>query len=169
MGIRGLDLSDLFVSGASYKRLGSEEMMRSTFQKLDREIAAIFLGLSDGTISKAIEYSKVRTAFDHPLKDYSPIFDDLVSLKMEIDVLRFYLYGSGDEYSRALIKIKAKDLSLRATRVSLQTHGGYGYIHDFGIEKYYRDAMALSVYFGQDKYENMVLSDHIFGEAGGII
>ncbi|KAA8922752.1 acyl-CoA dehydrogenase family protein [Thermoplasma sp.] len=169
LGLRGMDLSDIDFDSSSYEKVGSEEKLRMELKKSDGEIASIFLGLADGTMQKAIDYSKVRTAFDHPLKDYTPIFDEIVNARTQIDLIRFYLYGNQGEYARALCKVKAKDIALTASRSSLQIHGGYGYIHDFGIEKYYRDAMALAVYFGDDSWENGVISQTVMGEKGGII
>ncbi|WP_048161513.1 acyl-CoA dehydrogenase family protein [Thermoplasma acidophilum] len=169
LGLRGMDLSDVDFDSSTYEKVGSEEKLRMELKNSDGEVAAIFLGIADGTMIKAADYSKVRNAFDRPLKDYTPIFDEIVSAKTEIDLIRFYLYGNQSEYAKALCKIKAREIALTASRSSLQIHGGYGYIHDFGIEKYYRDAMAMAVYFGEDSWENSVISQAVLGEKGGII
>ncbi len=169
LGLRGMDLSDVDFDSSTYEKVGSEEKLRTELKNSDGEIAAIFLGVADGTMAKAADYSKVRTAFDHPLKDYTPIFDEIVAARTQIELIRYYLYGNQGEYAKALSKIKAKEIALLATRSSLQIHGGYGYIHDFGIEKYYRDAMALAVYFGDDSWENGIISEVVIGERGGII
>ncbi|MGC8609121.1 MAG: acyl-CoA dehydrogenase family protein [Thermoplasmata archaeon] len=165
LGIRGMDFSDIEFNSSDFEKIDGKGI-KTISERLSsdrRFVAVIFAGLSAGTIDKAVEYSKVRFAFDHPLKDFGPLASSLASMKSEIDMIRNFTYSASDDYSSAVSKIKAKALSVDASRLSLQVHGGYGYIQDFGIEKFYRDAMALSIIFGDDSSENRAISDHIFG------
>ncbi len=171
LGIRGLDFSDVQFDTDDYHLLGGKniESLTEALVRDGKIISAIFIGLSEGAIDKAIEYSKTRSAFDHPLKDFGPISSSLLAMKTEIDLIKSYAYSAISRYESAISKIKAKKISTDATRLSLQIHGGYGYIEDFGIEKFYRDSMALTVIFGNDTYENALLSDHVFGDKSGFI
>ncbi len=171
LGIRGLDFSDVQFDTDDYHLLRGKnlESLTEVLVRDEKIISAIFIGLSEGVIDKAIEYSKARSAFDHPLKDFGPISSQLMFMKTEIDLIKSYAYSATGKYESAISKIKAKKISLDAARLSLQIHGGYGYIEDFGIEKFYRDSMALTVIFGNDTYDNAILSDHIFGGKSGFI
>ncbi len=171
LGIRGLDFSDVEFDTGDYEAIQNRNYgnVTSAITSSGKFISAIFTGLSEGTVDKAIEYSKVRFAFDHPLMDYGPIASSLSFMKMEIDMIRSFSYSASDSYETALSKIKAKAVSVDAARLALQVHGGYGYIEDFGIEKFYRDAMALSIIFGNDDNENTIVSEHIFGGKSGSV
>ena len=151
LSFRGLNYGTLKADSSDYEVLSSEgkKALSSAIDNSDLEVAAIALGISRGALDKAVEYVKVRKTFDRPLKDYGPVSATLSKLMAELEILGCYMRNldHGNRKDRLMIKILSVDLAKRATKYSLQFHGGYGYIEDFGVEKFYRDAMGLSILF----------------------
>lgn len=142
LGFRGIRQFRISVSNKSFEEVGKlgDELY------FDGEISAIAIGIARGAVSKAIEYSRVRNTFNHPLKDYGPVAFSLSELHSSIGILENFLYSDQERSPEDLLraKIMAVSLAKQASRESVQVHGGYGYIEDFGVERYYRDSMMLS-------------------------
>ncbi|QRF75410.1 putative acyl-CoA dehydrogenase [Thermoplasmatales archaeon] len=173
LGFRGLALSQIVVDSDNYANIGSEglEQMTKVMDALDLETSAIALGISEGALNKAIEYTKVRSTFEHLLKDYEPVAFSLSHLSAEIDTLKSFLFDRDELDAKEKLELKflSVDLAKRCTKQALQSHGGYGYLQDFGVEKFYRDAMALSSMFFRRERDNRRLSEEVFqGKAGFI-
>lgn len=173
LSFRGLNYGTIDVSTGDYSTLSEDgaATLGKVMDGMDLEVAALALGMSKGALDKAIEYVKVRKTFDRPLKDYGPVASSLSGLMAEYEVLNHYL-ASGeheDERDGLMIKKLAVDLAKRATKYSLQFHGGYGYIEDFGVEKFYRDSMGLAILFQRPHADSQRLSKEVFGEKSGYL
>jgi alkylation response protein AidB-like acyl-CoA dehydrogenase len=154
MGFRGLNFSKVefnssFTEENIIAKNGAEKIMEELLEESDLAIAAISLGMSENVLSKAIEYSKVRKAFESLLAEFqSPAFAmseyyaELKSLQNYLDTLSV---SEPNKKEHLMLKYLATNFARRAAKLSLQVHGGYGYLEDFQIEKYYRDSMALSL------------------------
>ncbi len=173
LSFRGLSNGSLEISSGDFTVLSQngEEALKSIVDSLDLEVAAIALGTAKGALDKAIEYVKVRKTFERPLKDYGPVANGLSRLMAEYLSLSSFLDTVDENDSRAklTLKILSVDFAKRATKASLQYHGGYGYIEDTGVEKFYRDAMGLSILFQRPHHDSMRLSKEIFGEKSGYL
>ena len=173
LSFRGFGYGKARIDSSDYLSLGSGggKKIAGILESMDLEVAAVALGIARGAIQKAVEYTKVRKTFDRPLSDYGPVANNLSRLLAEIRMGEYSLkdvetMGPADQL---MAKIFAVDLSKRATKFALQYHGGYGYIEDFGIEKYYRDAVGLSVVFQRPRQDAMRLSQHVFGGKSGYL
>ncbi len=170
LGMRGLGISDVKLDMAQSRKVCKKSELEKALGNSSLEIASILLGIIKGALDKAIEYAKVRTTFDHYLKDYSPIAFSLSLLKSEEEMLRSYIYESDANPRKGLNALLFSEaLSKRATKQALQTHGGYGYLEDFGVEKFYRDAMAVSTILFRGKKDRKRLSDEVFGVNSGFL
>ncbi len=170
LGFRGLGLGNVSLKERPVEKIaesGGAALIQETIRNSGREVAAMALGMTGRSIDMAIDYSRVRKTFGRPLKDYEPVAFQLSGFKAQEEHLRTMVFFSTarDEY----IKPLATDLARRATKVALQVHGGYGYLEDFGVEKFYRDSMTLSIYFGPSKSDMRVLSREVYGEESGVI
>ena len=134
-------------------------------------VPASTLGTAKGALDKAIDYVKVRKTFERPLKDYGPVANGLSKLMAEYLALSQFMdsVDEKDERGRLSLKTLSVDFAKRATKAALQYHGGYGYIEDTGVEKFYRDAMGLSILFQRPHHDSMRLSKEIFGEKSGYL
>ena len=172
LGFRGLRFSSVKVDSGDVEVLGGNgmEMLEEALNGMDLEVAAIALGITAGAVAKAIDYSKGRTTFDHPLKDYQPVAFSLSSLKSEEEMLRTFIYGEGlSGMAKVMARVKSTQLARSATKQALQVHGGYGYFGDFGVEKFYRDAMALPLLFSRGVKDMQRLSQAVFESKAGFM
>jgi len=172
LGFRGLRFSSVKVDTGDFEVLGENGpgMLEEALNGMDLEVAAVGLGITAGALSKAIDYSKSRTTFEHPLKDYGPVAFSLSSLKSEEEELRNFIYGEGlSGTAKVMARIKSTQLARNATKQALQVHGGYGYFGDFGVEKFYRDAMALPLLFSRAAKDMQRLSQAVFDSKAGFM
>lgn len=174
LGFRGLSLKSVNVESADnevFKLDDDKQSLSKLLDDLNLEVAAVALGIADGSLAKAIEYSKVRSSFEHLLKDYQPIAFPITKLLGEKAMLEDFLLEREDfsDAEKLYAKLVAVELARDSSRQSIQTHGGYGYLEDFGVEKFYRDSMALSVIFGTRIMDQEKLSDIVFESKSGFI
>jgi alkylation response protein AidB-like acyl-CoA dehydrogenase len=172
LGFRGLRFSSVKVDSGDFEVLGENGpgLLEETLNSMDLGVAAIGLGIATGAIAKAIDYSKGRTTFEHPLKDYQPVAFSLSTLKSEEEMLRSFIYSEGlSGTARVMARIKSTQLARNATKQALQVHGGYGYFGDFGVEKFYRDAMALPLLFSRGSKDMERLSQAVFESKAGFM
>ena len=172
LGFRGLRFSSVKVDSGDYEVMGGDGLglMEEALNGMDLGVAAIALGITAGALTKAIDYSRSRTTFDHPLKDYQPVAFSLSSLKSEEEMLRSFIYSEGlSATARVMARVKATQLARNSTKQALQVHGGYGYFGDFGVEKFYRDAMALPLLFSRGVRDMQRLSQAVFESKAGFM
>ncbi|MGC8691652.1 MAG: acyl-CoA dehydrogenase family protein [Thermoplasmata archaeon] len=170
LGFRGLKFSRVEMDCEKYDYTGikTEEVMKN----IHLPVAAMAMGIAKGSIMKAMDYAGQRDAFMHKLKDFQPIAFNLSKAYSELDALNLYLIDAAlqrDYRKDLMIKTLSLDFAKRASKLALQTHGGYGYLLDFGIEKFYRDSMFLSVVLGNEIFDMKELSMEIFGSDSGYI
>jgi alkylation response protein AidB-like acyl-CoA dehydrogenase len=172
LGFRGLSFSSVVVDSADFETLSENGLrrMEKAFNDMDLDVAAVALGITSGALAKAIEYSKARITFEHPLKDYQPVAFTLSSLRAEEEMLRSFLYNTHlSGAGRVMARVRAVELAKNAAKQAIQVHGGYGYFEDSGVEKFYRDAMALSILFCRGTREMARLSEEVFQSKAGFI
>jgi len=172
LGFRGLRFSSVKVDSGDFEVLGADgpALLEGAMNDMDLGVAAIALGITSGAIAKAIDYSKGRTTFEHPLKDYQPVAFSLSSLKSEEEMLRSFIYGESlSGTAKVMARVKSTQLARNATKQALQVHGGYGYFGDFGVEKFYRDAMALPLLFSRGVKDMQRLSQAVFESKAGFM
>lgn len=173
LGFRGLRFSpvkfDTSISDAKEIPLNIEDVMDS----IHIPLSAIAIGIAQGALSKAISYAKERSAFLHKLKDFQPLAFGMAQAYSQLEILNEYLIqiaqSEKDVKKGLMLKIVSIDFARDVSKLALQVHGGYGYLMDFGIEKYYRDAMFLSILAGNHFDDKMRLSTMIFQEKAGWI
>ncbi|MDA8054646.1 MAG: acyl-CoA/acyl-ACP dehydrogenase [Thermoplasmatales archaeon] len=175
LGFRSIGFSSIVVDTEDFTILSKDgrKTMERMYEDLSIPVAAISLGMSEGVSQKALDYAKVRTAFGHYLKDFQPLAFDLSSLVAEMEILKRYfrdlLSSSPSQKEAMFLKHKSLTLAKDISRTSLQIHGGYGYLEDFGIEKFYRDSMALSVLFHSEEKDMEKLSGLVFESKAGFV
>jgi len=168
LGFRGagLGLFSIDAEENDMRIIGDGDAVRRVLLESSRHVAAIALGIAEGALEKAVAYAKQRSAFGSKLERFQPIAFDLTLSLSRIDALREYLFRNVDGPLKEGLaaKIMLLDAALEATRTAMQVHGGNGYFEEYGIEKYYRDAMALNTYTS-DRTEDMInLSHFILGK-----
>jgi len=129
-------------------------------------VAAMGVGLAQGALDQALAYAKERRAFGRPISSFQAIQAKLADLSSEIEAARLLVYKAAREkdlgrdfsLTAAQAKLKTGRLAVRATEEAVQIHGGYGYIEEYPVCRYYRDAKILTIGEGTDEVQQMVIA-----------
>ncbi|MBV9194129.1 MAG: acyl-CoA dehydrogenase family protein [Solirubrobacterales bacterium] len=129
-------------------------------------VAAMGVGLAQGALDQALGYAKERRAFGRPISKFQTIQAKLADLATEIEAARLLTYkaavlkdqGANFSLTAAQAKLKTGRLAVRATEEAVQIHGGYGYIEEYPVCRFYRDAKILTIGEGTDEVQQMVIS-----------
>ncbi len=173
LGFRGLKFSPVKFEAKRDKALELNIRLKEILDDTHLPLSAIAIGIAYGALTKAIAYSKERNAFLHKLKDFQPLAFGMAQAYSQLDILNEYMVSIAqaerDVKKELMLKIISIDFAREVSKLALQVHGGYGYLMDFGIEKYYRDAMFLSILGGNHIEEKKELASMIFEEKAGWI
>ncbi len=146
-------------------------------QTLDRSrpgVAAQALGIAQGAFDLAVDYVMQRRQFGQAIADFQGIQWMLADLATEIESARALLYKASrmiDAGERnvaklsAMAKLKCSDVAMRVTTDAVQLFGGYGYMRDYPIEKYMRDAKITQIYEGTNQIQRVVIGRNLLKEA----
>jgi short/branched chain acyl-CoA dehydrogenase len=129
-------------------------------------VAAMGVGLAQGALDQALAYAKERHAFGKPISKFQTIQAKLADLATEIEAARLLTYKSAwlkDQgrpfaLTAAQAKLKTGRLAVRAADEAVQIHGGYGYIEEYPVCRFYRDAKVLTIGEGTDEVQQMVIA-----------
>jgi short-chain 2-methylacyl-CoA dehydrogenase len=129
-------------------------------------VAAMGVGLAQGALDEAIAYAKERQAFGKPISKYQAIQAKIADLSAQIEAARLLTYRAAMEKDRgesftltaAQAKLITGRLAVRATEEAVQIHGGYGYIEEYPVCRFYRDAKILTIGEGTDEVQQMVIA-----------
>jgi short/branched chain acyl-CoA dehydrogenase len=129
-------------------------------------VAAMGVGLAQGALDEALAYAKERRAFGQPIGRFQAIQMKLADLSTEIEAARLLTYKAAVEKDRgqdfsltaAQAKLKTGRLAVRAAEEAVQIHGGYGFIEEYPVCRFYRDAKILTIGEGTDEIQQMVIA-----------
>ncbi len=129
-------------------------------------VAAMGVGLAQGALDEALAYAKERRAFGRPIAKFQAIQGKLADMATEIEAARLLTYkaarekDAGRDFSltAAQAKLKTGRLAVRCAEEAVQIHGGYGYIEEYPVCRFYRDAKILTIGEGTDEVQQMVIA-----------
>jgi short/branched chain acyl-CoA dehydrogenase len=129
-------------------------------------VAAMGVGLAQGALDQALAYAKERRAFGRPISKYQAIQGKLADMATEIEAGRLLVYkaarlkdkGESFTLTAAQAKLKTGRLAVRCAEEAVQIHGGYGYIEEYPVCRFYRDAKILTIGEGTDEVQQMVIA-----------
>jgi short/branched chain acyl-CoA dehydrogenase len=129
-------------------------------------VAVMAVGLAQGALDEALAYAKERRAFGQPISKFQTIQAKLADLSAQIEAARLLTYRAAIEKDRgesftltaAQAKLITGRLAVRATEEAVQIHGGYGYIEEYPVCRFYRDAKILTIGEGTDEVQQMVIA-----------
>lgn len=173
LGMRSSDTSQLVFDNVRVPKanlIGKEgEGFKQALKVLDSGrvgIAALALGLAQGALDAAVKYVKERKQFGKPLSEFQAIQFKLADMATQIEAARLMTYHAavaknrGENYTRlaAEAKLFASEVAERAAADAVQIHGGYGFIKDFPVEKFYRDVKVLTIGEGTSEVQRIVIA-----------
>jgi alkylation response protein AidB-like acyl-CoA dehydrogenase len=129
-------------------------------------IAAQALGIAQGSLEAAVRYSKERKAFEKPIAEFQAIQFKLADMATDIEAARLLTYKAaalkdaglpfGKEASMA--KLHASRTAVQCALEAIQIHGGYGYVREYLVERYLRDAKVTEIYEGTSEIQRIVIA-----------
>jgi short-chain 2-methylacyl-CoA dehydrogenase len=129
-------------------------------------VAAMGVGLAQGALDEALAYAKERRAFGQPISRFQAIQGKLADMSTEIAAARLLVHkaalekdaGRNFTLTAAQAKLKTGRLAVRCAEEAVQIHGGYGYIEEYPVCRFYRDAKILTIGEGTDEIQQMVIA-----------
>lgn len=132
-------------------------------------IAAQAVGIAEGAFERAVEYVKTRKQFDKPISSFQHTQFKIADMKTNIEAAKALLTQAaqakeaGESYSdkAAMAKLFSSRVAFEVADQAIQLMGGYGYIRDFEIERYLRDAKITEIYEGTSEVQRMVIAGKV--------
>ncbi|HTW41633.1 MAG TPA: acyl-CoA dehydrogenase family protein [Solirubrobacteraceae bacterium] len=129
-------------------------------------VAAMGVGLAQGALEQALSYAKERQAFGQPISKFQAIQAKLADMSTEIAAARLLVHkaalekdaGRNFTLTAAQAKLKTGRLAVRCAEEAVQIHGGYGFIEEYPVCRFYRDAKILTIGEGTDEVQQMVIA-----------
>jgi len=129
-------------------------------------IASLALGIAQGALDASLKYSKERKQFGKPISEFQAIQWKLADMATHIEAARLLTYRAGYHKNQgkdvtkesAMAKYFASEIAVQATNEAVQIHGGYGFIKDFPVEKFYRDVKLVTIGEGTSEIQKMVIA-----------
>jgi alkylation response protein AidB-like acyl-CoA dehydrogenase len=169
----GLDRFEARLDRArSGETTGRSSAALRTFEITRPMVGIQAVGIARAALEFAVAYAKERRQFGHPIIHHESVANLLADMATEVDAARLLIYraawmaASGTPYHRAegsMSKLKASEVAVRVTEQAVQVLGGYGYIRDFPVEKWYRDAKIYTIFEGTSEIQRMVIARALAG------
>ncbi len=135
-------------------------------------IAALSLGIARGAYKAALQYSKERKQFGKPISSFQAISFQLAEMATEIEAASLLtqkaseIKNRGEEVTQAgaMAKLFASETAVKVSGQAVQIHGGYGFVKDFPVEKFFRDAKLCTIGEGTSEIQKLVISRNLLKE-----
>jgi len=180
LGIRASDTAEIVLNNVKVPKenlIGGKEgqgfpQVMDLFN-INRVLAAAQgVGVAQGAFDQAINHVKKRKAFGQPIGKFQAIQFKLAEMATMIEAARVLTYQAGwlidngkkDPKLIAMAKCLAGEVGVRVTNDALQMHGGYGYINEYDIERFYRDAKVVEIYEATKEMEKNTIARQLLGK-----
>jgi butyryl-CoA dehydrogenase len=144
-----------------------------TLESTRPAVGAAAVGIARAALEYALEYALQRKTFGRPIAGHQAIAFKLADMATDVEAGRLliwkaaWLAGQGQPFAKAasMGKLKAGDVAMRVTEDAIQILGGYGYIRDFPVEKWHRDAKIYQIWEGTAEIQRLVIARELTGRA----
>ena len=176
LGVRGSPTGEVLLDGTRVpveNRIGAEgegfAIAMNTLNRSRPTIGAQAVGIAQGAIDQAAAYVKTRQQFGRPIAELQGLQFMLADMAMKTEAARGLVYRAtalidegdpGDELAKigAMAKCLASDTAMEVTTNGIQLLGGYGYVKEFPMERYFRDAKVTQIYEGTNQVQRVVIA-----------
>ena len=180
LGLRAQDTAELFLDGVRVPdtaRLGDEgEGFKVAMSALDNgriSLAAGSVGIAQGCVDASLAYAAERKQFGRSIATFQLVQELIADTAVETEAARMlawraaFLADAGEPYTLAASQAKyyASEVALRAANAAVQVHGGYGYVDEFPVQKYLRDARVSTLYEGTSQIQKLLIGRALTGES----
>ena len=183
MGISGSTTGELVFDGCripAASRLGDEGTgFKLAMRILDRSrpgVAAQALGIAQGATDYALEYARTRETMGKPIAEHQLIAAKLADMETKTEAARGLLYRFGQmadagvpegelTKASAMAKLMCGDVAMEVTTEAVQILGGYGYVKEYPVERFMRDAKITQIYEGTQEVQRLVIAREMLRES----
>jgi butyryl-CoA dehydrogenase len=179
LGLRAQDTGELTLDGVRVPAanvLGEEGGgLKVALSALDNgriSLAAGCVGIAQGCLEACLAYAKDRQQFSRPIASFQLVQELLAEIAVETDAARLLTWraalaadaGVRHTLESSIAKYYASEASVRAANAAVQVHGGYGYIDEYPVGKYLRDARVTTLYEGTSQIQKLIIGRALTGE-----
>ena len=180
LGLRAQDTAELFLDGVRVPdsaRLGGEgEGFKVAMSALDNgriSLAAGCVGIAQGCLDACVSYASERRQFGRPIAQFQLVQELIAEMAVETQAARLLTWqaaaasdsGRPHTLESSLAKYYASEVSVRAANAAVQVHGGYGYVDEYPVGKYLRDARVATLYEGTSQVQKLIIGRALTGES----
>ncbi|MGZ8706412.1 MAG: acyl-CoA dehydrogenase family protein [Gaiellaceae bacterium] len=180
LGLRAQDTAEVFLDGVRVpdsSRLGAKgDGFKVAMSALDNgriSLAAGCVGITQGCLDACLEYAGERRQFGKTIASFQLVQELLADMAVELEAARLLtwraalLADSGERHTleSSVAKYYASEVSVRAANAAVQVHGGYGYVDEYPVGKYLRDARVTTLYEGTSQIQKLIIGRALTGES----
>ncbi len=180
LGLRAQDTAEVFLDGVRVpdsSRLGAEgDGFKVAMSALDNgriSLAAGCVGIAQGCLDACVKYAGERRQFGKTISSFQLVQELLADISVELEAARLLtwraalLADSGQRHTleSSVAKYYASEVSVRAANAAVQVHGGYGYVDEYPVGKYLRDARVTTLYEGTSQIQKLIIGRALTGES----
>jgi butyryl-CoA dehydrogenase len=180
LGLRAQDTAEVFLDGVRVpdsSRLGAEgDGFKVAMSALDNgriSLAAGCVGIAQGCLDACVKYAGERRQFGKTISSFQLVQELLADMSVELEAARLLtwraalLADSGQRHTleSSVAKYYASEVSVRAANAAVQVHGGYGYVDEYPVGKYLRDARVTTLYEGTSQIQKLIIGRALTGES----
>ena len=180
LGLRAQDTGELTLDGVhvpAENTLGGEgEGMKVALSALDNgriSLAAGCVGIAQGCLDTCLSYAKERRQFGRSIASFQLVQELLAEIVVETEAARLLTWraalaadkGERHTLESSIAKYYASEVSVRASNAAVQIHGGYGYVDEYPVGKYLRDARVTTLYEGTSQIQKLIIGRQLTGES----
>jgi alkylation response protein AidB-like acyl-CoA dehydrogenase len=180
LGLRAQDTAELFLDGV---RVGEDAVLgevggglKVALSALDNgriSLAAGCVGIAQGCLDASVAYARERQQFGRSIAAFQLVQELIAEIAVETDAARLLTWraaASSDAHRRhtlesSVAKLYASEAAVRAANAAVQVHGGYGYVDEFPVGKYLRDARVTTLYEGTSQIQKLIIGRLLTGES----
>jgi acyl-CoA dehydrogenase len=179
LGLRAQDTAELFLDSV---RVGDDAVVgelgggfKVAMSALDHgriSLGAGCVGIAQGCLDASIAYTKQRTQFGRPVASFQLVQELLADIAVETEAARLLVWraaatadrGERHTVEASYAKYFASEVAVRAANAAVQAHGGYGYVDEYPVGKYLRDARVTTLYEGTSQIQKLLIGRALTGE-----
>ncbi|HEX6662978.1 MAG TPA: acyl-CoA dehydrogenase family protein [Gaiellaceae bacterium] len=180
LGLRAQDTAELFLDGVrvpDVNRLGGEgDGFKVAMSALDNgriSLAAGAVGCAQGCLDASVAYASERRQFGKSISSFQLVQELLADTAVEVEAARLLTWraatvaDSGERHTleSSIAKYYASEVAVRAANAAVQVHGGYGYVDEYPVGKYLRDARVTTLYEGTSQIQKLIIGRALTGES----
>jgi alkylation response protein AidB-like acyl-CoA dehydrogenase len=178
LGLRGSDTAELSLDGVE---VGDEALMgdvgdgfKIAMSALDSgrySVAAGCVGICQGSVNASVEYAKERTQFDRPIASFQLVQELIADQVLQTEAARGLVWRAGwlkdtgkpNTMETSMAKLYATEAAVDCANKAIQVHGGSGYVDDYPVERYLRDARVTTLYEGTSQIHKLIIGRAVTG------